>query len=59
MAGLLLAYSFTIDENVINLTYSLATLENKMVSVERVAKFMDIEPETGYVDYVKKWSPED
>jgi len=33
MAGLLLAYSFSIDENVINLVYSLAFLETKMVSV--------------------------
>lgn len=48
MAGLLLAYSFTVDENVIFLVYSLADTEAKMVSVERVANFMKIEPEKGY-----------
>ena len=42
MAGLLLAYSFTIDDNIINLTYNLANVENKMISVERVANFMSI-----------------
>lgn len=56
MAGLLLAYAFTIDDNVIGLTYSLATLETKMISIERVTNFMKIEPEPGYAEYTKKWS---
>jgi hypothetical protein len=30
-----------------------------MISVERVAKFMDIEPESGYAEYVQNWSPSD
>lgn len=49
MAGLLLAYAFTIDDNVIGVIYSLATLETRMISVERITNFMCIEPETGYV----------
>ena len=48
LAGLLLAYSFTLDDNVIFLVYSLADSESKMVSVERIANFMSIEPEKGY-----------
>lgn len=56
MAGLLLAYAFSIDGNVIGLTYGLATLETKMISIERVTNFMKIEPEAGYSEYTKKWS---
>ena len=44
LAGLLFAYSFTIDDNVISLVYSLATLETSMVSIERISNFMSIEP---------------
>jgi hypothetical protein len=42
MAGLLLAYAFTLDDLVINLIYGLATLETKMISVERISNFMAI-----------------
>jgi hypothetical protein len=42
MAGLLLAYSFSIDSNVTSVIYSLASLETKMISVERVTNFMNI-----------------
>lgn len=59
MAGLLLAYAFTIDESVINVIYWLASLETKMISVERIANFMNIEPEPGYVEYTKKWNTKD
>lgn len=59
LAGLLLAYAFTIDGNVTNLIYSLSNLETKMISVERISKFMSIEPEAGYVEYTKKWNTRD
>lgn len=59
MAGLLLAYAFTIDEYVIRVTFIMSVFESKMISVERVAKFMDIEPESGYAEYVQNWSPSD
>lgn len=47
-AGLLLTWASTLDEDVVSFVYALARLENRMVSVERVANFMDIEPEVGY-----------
>lgn len=56
MAGLLLAYSFSIDSNVTSVIYSLASLETKMISVERVTNFINIEPESGYAEYTKKWN---
>lgn len=56
MAGLLLAYALNLDESVINVTYSMASLENRMISVERVTNFMRIEPEPGYAEYTKNWS---
>jgi ABC-type multidrug transport system fused ATPase/permease subunit len=59
MAGLLLAYSFTIDKFVVYTAYNFGLFESKMISVERVAKFMDIEPESGYAEYVQNWSPSD
>jgi ABC-type multidrug transport system fused ATPase/permease subunit len=59
MAGLLLAYSFTLDEYVIKVTYVLSIFRNKMISVERISNFMRIEPESGYTEYVKNWSPSD
>jgi ABC-type multidrug transport system fused ATPase/permease subunit len=57
MAGLLLAYSFTLDEYVSKVTYELSIFETKMISVERISNFMRIEPESGYTEYVKNWSP--
>lgn len=59
LAGLLFAYSFTIDDNVISLVYALATIETSMVSIERVTNFMSIEAEKGYEEYVKKWRTKD
>ena len=59
LAGLLLAYSSSIDESIVWLTANSADLEGKMVSVERVSTFMEIEPETGYVEYTKKWRTRD
>jgi hypothetical protein len=41
MAGLLLSYALTLDKHMI-LIYAVANLEGKMVSVERVANFMNI-----------------
>lgn len=59
LAGLLFAYSFTIDDYVVSMVYSLSNVETKMVSVERVTNFMNIEPEKGYTEYVKKWRTRD
>lgn len=42
LAGLLLTYALTLSDEVTGVMFSLATLETKMVSVERVLNFMEI-----------------
>jgi hypothetical protein len=59
MNGLPTLRAYTIDKFVVYTAYNFGLFESKMISVERVAKFMDIEPETGYVEYVQNWSPSD
>jgi hypothetical protein len=42
LAGLLLAYSLTLSDDIIDTIFSFTYLETKMVSVERVKSFMEI-----------------
>lgn len=55
IAGLLLTYSTVLSDDIINLAFTYANLEIKMISVERVSAFTEIEPELGYVGYCAKW----
>lgn len=51
LAGLLLTYALTLADDIIDTMFSFTSLENRMVSVERVSDFMKIEPEEGYKKY--------
>lgn len=42
LIGLLLSYAFTLNDDIINLTFSWANLETRLVSVERIFNFMKI-----------------
>jgi hypothetical protein len=42
LAGLLLTYSLTLSDDIIDTIFSFTYLETKMVSVERVKSFMEI-----------------
>lgn len=57
LVGLLLSYAFTLNDDIISLTFSWANLETRLVSVERIFNFMKIEPEKAYEDYCNNWSP--
>lgn len=48
LIGLLLSYAFTLNDDIISLTFSWANLETRLVSVERIFNFMKIEPEKSY-----------
>lgn len=45
LAGLLLTYALTLADDITDSMFSFTSLESKMVSVERVSNFMQIEPE--------------
>lgn len=45
LAGLLLAYSLSINQDLVDAVFSYAYLETKMISIERVMNFTQIEPE--------------
>lgn len=57
LVGLLLSYAFTLNDDIISLTFSWANLETRLVSVERIFNFMKIEPEKAYEEYCKSWTP--
>ena len=40
--GILLAYAFNLNDEIISLTFSWTNLETKMISIERVFTFMKI-----------------
>lgn len=42
LAGLLLTYSMSINEDIINSTFSYAQMETKMIAIERVSAFTKI-----------------
>lgn len=44
LAGLLLTYALTLNEDITGFIFSLAGVETKMVGFERVCSFMEIEP---------------
>ena len=54
-----MSYAFTVALYVVFTTNSIARFETKMVSLERIYKFMDIEPESGYSEYCINWQPEE
>ena len=55
LAGLLLTYSLTINDDMINAIFSYAYVETKMIAIERVSAFTKIEAEIGYREYCKIW----
>jgi ATP-binding cassette, subfamily C (CFTR/MRP), member 1 len=55
--GLLMTYALYLIFNVSGLVLSEADFETKLVSIERIYKFMEIEPEKKYLDYCKEWEP--
>jgi hypothetical protein len=52
-AGLLLMCSLGMDEIMYFLYVNLNTFENELISIERCESFMSLEPEGGYVQYLK------
>lgn len=48
LVGLLLAYSIGLDQDLINAVFTYAFLETKMISIERVLQFTEIDAEKGY-----------
>lgn len=59
LVGLLLSYAFTLNDDIISLTFSWANLETRLVSVERIFNFMNIEPEKAYEQYCSNWTAEE
>lgn len=54
LVGLLLAYSIGLDQDLINAIFTYAYLETKMISIERVLQFTEIDAEKGYEEEKKK-----
>lgn len=52
-AGLLLTCSLGMDEIMYFLYVNLNSFENELISIERCESFMSLEPEGGYVQYLK------
>jgi ABC-type multidrug transport system fused ATPase/permease subunit len=52
-AGLLLMMSLAMDEIMYFLYVNMNTFENELISIERCESFMSLEPEGGYVQYLK------
>lgn len=52
-AGLLLLCSLGFDEIMYFLYVNLNTFENELISIERCEAFMNLEPERGYIQYIK------
>lgn len=52
-AGLLLMCSLGIDEIMYFFYVNLNNFENELISIERCESFMNLEPEGGYVQYLK------
>lgn len=50
-----MTYCTVLSDDIINVAFTYASLELKMISVERVTTFTQIEPEAGYSDYCKIW----
>lgn len=48
LVGLLLAYSLSIDQDLLNMIFSYTFLETKMIALERALQFTKISPENGY-----------
>lgn len=48
LAGLLLTYSSLLNDDIIGFAFSYAYVELKMISIERVNTFAQLEPEIGY-----------
>lgn len=55
LVGLLLTYASILTDDIIGFSFSYANLELKMISVERVMTFTQLEPEPGYIEYCKGW----
>lgn len=52
-AGLLLLCTLAFDEIMYFLYVNLNTFENELISIERCEAFMNLDPERGYVQYLK------
>ena len=55
--GLLMTYAMYLIFSVAGLILCEADFETKLVSIERIYKFMEIEPESRYAEYCKDWDP--
>ena len=51
--GLLLVSTLGLDEIMYFLFINLGTFENELISLERCESFMNLEPEAGYINYIK------
>ena len=55
LIGLLMVYSISLSDYVVDLTFASSHFENKLISLERVYTFMNIDPEDGYESYCRDW----
>jgi len=55
--GLLMVYALNMSRTVVWLVQSEANFEAKLISIERIYKFMSIEPEKNYIEYCANWTP--
>jgi len=57
LAGLLMTYALTLSSDITKTTDRITLFESKLISLERVFSFTQIEPEPAYVEYCSEnWS---
>jgi ABC-type multidrug transport system fused ATPase/permease subunit len=59
LVGLLMVYALALCESMTSLSLSSANFETKLVSMERIYTFMNIEPEPDYKRYCEEWKPQE
>ena len=58
--GLLLNYALFLIFQISGLIHCEAWFETQLITMERLYKFMSIEPEAGYAEYCQnEWNPEE
>jgi ABC-type multidrug transport system fused ATPase/permease subunit len=59
LVGLLMNYAINLSSDIIEFTDSVTGFQAKIISLERIYAFMNIEPEPAYLEYCQRWSSQE